>query len=102
MKLADGYEKAFIGTTISAFGRKQVALYDYDKCIMVLMNDNDWSEEEAIEWFNFNTIGSWVGEDTPIFVNVHKNPDNTQDIDTLDKQIVCDTWEEYNEYIKNK
>ena len=72
MKLADGYEKAFIGTTISAFGRKQVALYDYDKCIMVLMNDNNWNEEEAIEWFNFNTIGSWVGEDTPIFVNVHK------------------------------
>tara|TARA_B100001287_G_C22663832_1_gene521837 strand:- start:292 stop:549 length:258 start_codon:yes stop_codon:yes gene_type:complete len=72
MKLADGYEKAFIGTTISAFGRKQVALYDYDKCIMILMNDNDWNEEEAIEWFNFNTIGSWVGEDTPIFVNVHK------------------------------
>ena len=72
MKLADGYEKAFIGTTISAFGRKQVALYDYDKCIMVLMNDNNWDEEEAIEWFNFNTIGSWVGEDTPIFVNVHK------------------------------
>ena len=34
MKLADGYEKAFIGTTISAFGRKQVALYDYDKCII--------------------------------------------------------------------
>ena len=72
MKLADGYEKAFIGTTISAFGRKQVALYDYDKCIMILMNDNDWNEEEAIEWFNFNTIGSWVGEDTPIFVNMHK------------------------------
>ena len=72
MKLADGYENAFIGKTISAFGRKQVALYDYDKCIMILMNDNDWNEEEAIEWFNFNTIGSWVGEDTPIFVNVHK------------------------------
>ena len=72
MKLADGYEEAFIGTTISAFGRRQVALYDYDKCIMILMHDNDWNEEEAIEWFNFNTIGSWVGEDTPIFVNVHK------------------------------
>ena len=72
MKLADGYEEAFIGTTISAFGRRQVALYDYDKCIMILMNDNDWNEEEAIEWFNFNTIGSWVGEDTPIFVNMHK------------------------------
>tara|TARA_B100000242_G_scaffold278813_1_gene236778 strand:- start:815 stop:1075 length:261 start_codon:yes stop_codon:yes gene_type:complete len=72
MKLADGYEDAFVGTTISAFSRKQVALYDYDKCIMILMNDNNWDEDEAIEWFNFNTIGSWVGEDTPIFVNMHK------------------------------
>lgn len=72
MLLADGYEKAFIGTTISAFSRKQVALYDYDKCIMILMNDNEWSEEDALEWFNFNTIGSWVGDDTPIFVNIHK------------------------------
>ena len=72
MLLADGYEKAFIGTTISAFSRKQLALYDYDKCIMILMNDNEWSEEDALEWFNFNTIGSWVGDDTPIFVNIHK------------------------------
>ena len=72
MLLADVYEKAFIGTTISAFSRKQVALYDYDKCIMILMNDNEWSEEDALEWFNFNTIGSWVGDDTPIFVNIHK------------------------------
>ena len=72
MLLADGYEKAFIGTTISAFSRKQVALYDYDKCIMILMHDNKWSEEEAVEWFDFNTIGAWVGDDTPIFVNIHK------------------------------
>jgi hypothetical protein len=43
----------------------------------------------------------FANEDS-IFVNVHKNPDNTKDIDVLDKQIVCDTWEEYNEYIKNK
>ena len=78
MLLADGYEKAFIGTTISAFSRKQVALYDYDKCIMILMNDNEWSEEDALEWFNFNTIGSWVGDDTPIFVNIHKLEENIQ------------------------
>ena len=72
MLLADEYEKAFIGTTISAFSRNQVALYDYDKCIMILMHDNKWSEEEAVEWFDFNTIGAWVGDDTPIFVNIHK------------------------------
>jgi hypothetical protein len=72
MKLADGYEDAFVGTTISAFSRKQVALYDYDKCITILMYDNKWTEEEAIEWFNYNTIGAWVGDDTPIFINQHR------------------------------
>tara|TARA_R100001440_G_scaffold534_1_gene1555 strand:+ start:10557 stop:10808 length:252 start_codon:yes stop_codon:yes gene_type:complete len=83
MKLADGYEDAFVGTTISAFSRKQVALYDYDKCIMILMHDNNWSEEEAVEWFDYNTIGAWDGDDTPIFINQH----NIKDIeDYLDEE----------------
>jgi len=28
-------------------------------------------EETAIDWFHFNVIGSWVGDDTPIFINQH-------------------------------
>ena len=66
MLLADGYEKAFIGTTISAFSRKQVALYDYDKCIKILQKD--MSYEEAVEFMEFNVVGSYVGEGTPIFI----------------------------------
>ena len=65
MKLADGLEKAFIGSTISAFDRKQVALYDYNKCILILAHDHDMTEEEAMEYFDYNVIGSWVGDDTP-------------------------------------
>jgi hypothetical protein len=71
MRLADGFDDAFVGTTISAFGRKQVALYDYDKCILILMNDNHMNEEDAIEYFDYNVIGAWVGEGTPIFINQH-------------------------------
>ena len=26
------------------------------------------TEEEAIDYFDFNVVGSWVGEETPIFV----------------------------------
>ena len=38
-----------------------------------------------------------------IFVNVHKNPSNTKDIDKLEKEIVALNYEEYKEYInKNK
>jgi len=71
MRLADGFKDAFVGTTISAFGRKQVAIYDYDKCILILMHDNHMKEDDAIEYFDYNVIGSWVGEDTPIYINQH-------------------------------
>ena len=38
-----------------------------------------------------------------IFVNIHKNPSNTQDIDKLEKEIVALNYEEYEKYInKNK
>lgn len=71
MRLADGFEDAFVGTTISAFGRKQVAIYDYDKCILILMHDNHMTEDDAIEYFDYNVMGSWIGEETPIYINQH-------------------------------
>lgn len=38
-----------------------------------------------------------------IFVNVHKNPTNTQDLDKLESEIVSKNYEEYEQYInKNK
>ena len=52
MRLADGFKDAFVGTTIGAFGRKQVAIYDYDKCLLILMHDNGMSEEDEEEKAN--------------------------------------------------
>jgi hypothetical protein len=43
-----------------------VAAYDYDACIKAL--ERDMSYEEAVEYFDFNTIGAWVGESTPVFI----------------------------------
>ena len=44
-----------------------------------------------------------LANEDSIFVNVHKNPSNTQDIDKLEKDIVALNYEEYEEYInKNK
>jgi quercetin dioxygenase-like cupin family protein len=38
-----------------------------------------------------------------VFVNVHKNPTNCEDIEELEREIVSATFEEYEEYInKNK
>tara|TARA_R110002110_G_scaffold369950_1_gene579951 strand:- start:37 stop:258 length:222 start_codon:yes stop_codon:yes gene_type:complete len=68
--LADGFEDAFIG-----FGTRftyDVAVYDYNKCIEILAKE--MSQEDAEEYFEFNTRGAYVGENTPVFVTVEDNP----------------------------
>tara|TARA_Y100000593_G_C4200508_1_gene281629 strand:- start:450 stop:656 length:207 start_codon:yes stop_codon:yes gene_type:complete len=64
MLLADGFEKAFIGTGQQF--NKELAVYDYDKCIEILAED--MSYEEAVEYFEYNVTGAYVGEGTPVFL----------------------------------
>lgn len=64
--LASGFEDALIG-----FGyqhTKVVAIYDYSKCVEVLMERDKMTEEEAVEHMDYNVVGSYVGEYTPIFI----------------------------------
>jgi len=72
--LADGLEEAFVGvgerwheSEDGGATRLVVAVYDIDKCIEVLMRDG-MSHEEADEFFVFNTLGAYVGPQTPIFI----------------------------------
>ena len=37
-----------------------------------------------------------------VWFNTHKNPSNTEDVKQLEKEIVAISYEEYEEYIKNK
>ncbi len=60
---ADGFEDAIIGVC----GEKLV--YSNDKCIEILMTRDGMSFDEAIEYFEFNVLGAYVGEKTPIWVD---------------------------------
>ena len=66
--LAGGFEDAFVGTG-ERCGQPTIAVYDRKKCIDVLEKRDGPTREEAIEFFEFNVVGSWVGEQTPIFVD---------------------------------
>lgn len=66
--LADGLAKALIGYTANQHGQTH-AVYDVDKCIVALMREG-MSHEEAVEYFEFNTLGAYVGENGPIYVQV--------------------------------
>jgi hypothetical protein len=64
--LADGFEEAYIGLCMRF--NTVLAAYDYDKCIAVLSQRDGMSYDEAVEFFEFNTLGAWVGEGTPVFI----------------------------------
>ena len=70
---ADGFDDAIIGT---AYGmtvsddQGPVLVYDIQKCIDILMDGSvDMTREEAIEYFDFNVLGAFMGPQTPIFMN---------------------------------
>ena len=68
---ADGFEQALIGY-VERFGQNALALYDYERCIEILMERDGMDREGAEEFFDFNVIGSWVGENTPAFATLAK------------------------------
>jgi len=63
----DGFESCVVGM-LRRFNDDPLVLVDANKCIRVLMERDGMDEEEAREFFEFNTIGAWVGPGTPAFV----------------------------------
>jgi len=64
---ADGFDDAIIGFTHNACEPCR-AVYSSIKCIDILMKDGA-TEEDAIEYFQFNTLGAYVGPNGPLFVS---------------------------------
>ena len=58
---ADGFDEAIIGIDTN----EMRLIYSVSKCIQILCRD--MNEEEAVEFFDFNISGSYVGDKTPIW-----------------------------------
>jgi len=61
------FDKAIIGMA-QRIGLDAIC-YDRDKVIEILMEEEGMSFEDAIEHFEYNIIGSWVGDSTPLFLS---------------------------------
>lgn len=59
------YDDALIGVTED--GR---AVYDFDKMVHWLVETEGFTDEEAIEWIEYNTIRAlpYMGDDAPIIM----------------------------------
>ncbi len=68
MLFADGLDAALIGVCYR-HGQPPIACYDYEKAI-TLIRSWGMSHDDATEYFEFNTVGAWVGDYTPCYVEM--------------------------------
>jgi len=61
---ADGLDEAIIG--VDAQSDPMRLIYSVQKCIEIFMGDG-MSYEDALEYFNYNTRDTYMGEKTPIW-----------------------------------
>lgn len=75
--VADGFDGAIIG--MARQFNQTLVVYDEDKCLAILMERDGMTEEEAIEFFEFNVVGAYVGGGTPVYVRVGSKPEDVLD-----------------------
>lgn len=65
--IADGLSDAFVGLAQVGSKSKTVAVYDSVKIIRILI-EQGLTQDEAVEYYEYNILGAYVGEATPIYL----------------------------------
>ena len=60
-----GFDDAIVGTDTSG-----KLVYNINKMIHILVENDNMTEEDAIEYLEFNVLNTYVGEMTPVHVYV--------------------------------
>lgn len=61
---ADGLDEAIIGICPNSLR----VIYSRTKCVEILAKEDDMTEEDAMDYLEYNTFNTYVGEYTPIFM----------------------------------
>lgn len=67
MMKVEGFDEAIIGLGCRC-GAPNILVYDSSKCIDILVRDHGMNTVDALEYFEYNILGAYVGESTPVFV----------------------------------
>lgn len=63
----DGFDEAILGVS-ERFGEPSLVVYSKNK-VLDILKEWDMTEEEAVEYFYYNVLGTYAGEYTPVFVD---------------------------------
>lgn len=64
----DGFEDCIVGVA-EKFGGPPVAVLDLEKILSKLRKEG-MTYEKAIEYFEYNILGSYLGDQTPVYMHV--------------------------------
>mgnify|MGYP003123196400 FL=1 len=62
----DGFDDCIAGV-VERIGQDPIICYDKNKVLDQMVRDG-MTYEEAVEYFEYNQMGAWVGERTPCFL----------------------------------
>ena len=62
----DGFDEAILGVVERI--NLLVVCYDRNKIIEILMTRDGMDEEEAWEYYQFNILDAYMGENTPVYL----------------------------------
>jgi len=65
--ICDGFDDAIIGIA-ERINLNSVIVYDVAKIISILIDRYGMTYDEAEEYYNYNILGAWLGDNTPIYV----------------------------------
>lgn len=77
--LSKEYDEALIGWVKEEYDSPIIALYGADIVIEILQDVEGMTEEDAIEWYEYNIAGAYVGEGTPAFFPYDWETDKSDD-----------------------
>ena len=63
---ADGFDNAIIGVEPNSMK----LVYNRDKMVEILIEDEKMDEVDAIEYLEYNTWNAHVGDKTPIYIEI--------------------------------
>jgi hypothetical protein len=69
MLFLDNYDLAMVGVRFK-HEKNITSVYDDLLCVQSLIENDGMTEEDAIEYFEYNTRGAFVGDNTPVFLTL--------------------------------
>ena len=85
--LLDSFDDAIIGLA-ERINLGPVVAYDVEKILEIMRVRDEMTYEEAYEYYEYNIKGAWMGDYTPVFVEVYNPEEYPVNINIEEREVI--------------